>query len=168
MPTKLCSNGHVIDDATAFCPYCPRPPIPPTKMAIPAATAASGRAAHRPTQAFDVSSPLFGWVVALNGEHAGQAFELRSARVMIGKDPVECQVTLKDAGISTKHAEIFYVAERKEWCLEDLRSTNGTFLNDRVDRIDAREAIVDNDCFRVGKVRLIFKALPHSALSLDG
>jgi pSer/pThr/pTyr-binding forkhead associated (FHA) protein len=58
-----------------------------------------------------------------------------------------CQVRLDDTFVSAFHARIF----RREdgWYVEDLGSTNGTFLNDR--RVTSPVALAPGDRLKVGK-----------------
>ena len=47
----------------------------------------------------------------------------------IGRDPA-CEIQLSDDTVSNQHARLLY--RNKQWWIEDLLSTNGTFLNDEV------------------------------------
>ncbi len=49
-----------------------------------------------------------------------------SAEVMIGRDPA-CDLHIIDQTISGQHARLVY--RLSQWWVEDLQSTNGTFLN---------------------------------------
>jgi pSer/pThr/pTyr-binding forkhead associated (FHA) protein len=60
---------------------------------------------------------------------------------------------LEDVAVSGHHARISQV--QKVLFLEDLRSTNGTFVNEQ--KIDRRQ-LQDTDSIRVGAHRLIFRA----------
>jgi pSer/pThr/pTyr-binding forkhead associated (FHA) protein len=56
--------------------------------------------------------------------------------------------------MSSRHCEIR--AEGGTWMLRDLRSTNGTYVNDK--RIEQHE-LVDSDYLRLGECVLKFKSL---------
>ncbi len=84
----------------------------------------------------------------LKGE--GIPFEktaLLDDEVFIGRDPETCQIVLNDGETSTKHAVLKKIGLK--YYLEDLNSSNGTFLNDV--RIQ-KEEINKDDIFRIGKV----------------
>jgi len=68
----------------------------------------------------------------------------------IGRLP-DNAVVLDDAGVSGHHACI--IRDGEHFVVEDLQSTNGTFVNDR--RV-ARHALQHGDAIRIGKHRLTF------------
>ena len=75
---------------------------------------------------------------------------LSRREVTIGRDK-DCRICLPLVNISRIHARIVIVGE--EYRLEDLNSTNGTFVNGvRVSRCVLR----DNDQVRVGEARIAF------------
>lgn len=62
-----------------------------------------------------------------------QRFELDKPELSIGRHP-ECDIQIDDAAVSTHHARIIaqpsrYMADQTEVLIEDLGSTNGTFIN---------------------------------------
>lgn len=71
-------------------------------------------------------------------------------RVMIGR-LASCDVTLADANVSREHAA--FVREGAGWAVEDLDSTNGTYLNgERVTYARLR----DGDVVSVGASELVY------------
>jgi hypothetical protein len=58
---------------------------------------------------------------------AGLARSFNIPTLLIGRSP-ECDVCLDDATASAQHARLSY--HHNQWWLEDLRSRNGTLLND--------------------------------------
>ncbi len=54
--------------------------------------------------------------------------ELVAPETLLGRD-ASCHVTIPDSSVSQRHARIYH--SDAEWHVEDLGSTNGTFLNDR-------------------------------------
>jgi pSer/pThr/pTyr-binding forkhead associated (FHA) protein len=48
--------------------------------------------------------------------------------ITVGRDE-SCHVTIPDSSVSHRHARIYH--SDGEWYVEDLGSTNGTFVNDR-------------------------------------
>ena len=74
---------------------------------------------------------------------------LDGGTIQIGRDP-SCQIRPDDTYISQRHARI---ARRGEgWVVEDLGSTNGTYLNQRKVAVPTR--IEPGDRIRVGKTVL--------------
>ena len=57
-----------------------------------------------------------------------QSVDLVPPETMMGRDP-GCHVTIPDSSVSHRHARIYH--SDGEWYVEDLGSTNGTFVNDR-------------------------------------
>ena len=78
--------------------------------------------------------------------------ELAGERVTIGKG-VENDIVLDDTTVSRLHA----VCERfpAGWCINDLGSSNGTFLNG--ERIWAQQRLRHGDEVRIGGNRLLFR-----------
>lgn len=64
-------------------------------------------------------------VIVVNGEHAGQTADLSSGMVLIGRG-ADAAIRLDDDYASTRHARIVFADG--QWFVEDLGSTNGTYL----------------------------------------
>jgi len=79
---------------------------------------------------------------------------LRGVSVILGRHP-KCGVVLPDRTISAHHARITMV--REDCFLEDLGSTNGTYVNQQ--HIE-RSLLEDQDVISLGKYRIIFLADP--------
>lgn len=70
--------------------------------------------------------------------------------IILGRDP-GCDIPLKgDDTISTRHAQISY--HHGQWWVQDLASTNGTFLNQLT--LSAPTVITSGDEIRCGNARL--------------
>ena len=72
-------------------------------------------------------------------------FHFWQNEVMIGRAP-QCDITLNDEALSATHARISH--HHGQWWLEDLGSTNGTFLNQ--ERIKVSTVIITSDQFKCG------------------
>ena len=94
---------------------------------------------------------LVAWLIPLDGPQGGQLLELR-ARAIVGTAP-DCDVVVKDPSVSGRHAE--FVAQGNVFRVNDLGSTNGTFVNDR--RVTNAE-LVDGDTLRLGRTPFKFKS----------
>jgi hypothetical protein len=57
-----------------------------------------------------------------------QAVDLVPPETLIGRDAA-CHVKIPDSSVSHRHARVYH--SDGEWHVEDLGSTNGTFVNDR-------------------------------------
>jgi hypothetical protein len=87
----------------------------------------------------------------LDGDQAGTVFELRGDRAKLGRKP-DNDLVLRDEKCSGHHAEL--VLEDGRHVLRDLKSTNGTMIDDR--RI-TEIALTAGDIFQVGRVRIAFR-----------
>lgn len=65
-------------------------------------------------------------LVVTDGPLRGTTLPLRGNGILIGRNP-ECALILDDDFASSRHARIF--PDGETWWVEDLGSTNGTFLN---------------------------------------
>ena len=81
-------------------------------------------------------------------------FTLESERVTIGRSP-DADVSLEgDAKVSWLHAQLEMVGE--DWCVSDLSSTNGTFVNGT--RILGSQPVYGGDEVLVGSTQLLLRA----------
>ena len=81
-------------------------------------------------------------------EHT-EVVSFSSAVISIGRDPSnDCH--LEDATISAHHARLSY--HHKQWWIEDLDSTNGTFLNQ--ESVRESQVVVSGDQLRCGRLIL--------------
>ncbi|HPC05151.1 MAG TPA: FHA domain-containing protein [Anaerolineaceae bacterium] len=78
----------------------------------------------------------------------GKAFQV--PEVMIGRDP-SSDYPIQDETVSSRHAKLSY--HHNQWWVEDLTSTNGTFLND--ERLSTPTVIISGDLLRCGKIDLV-------------
>jgi pSer/pThr/pTyr-binding forkhead associated (FHA) protein len=83
------------------------------------------------------------------GSQAGLAADLASGVIMIGRG-ADCQLILEDDYVSTRHARV--VSTPNGIYIEDLGSTNGTYVNGQ--RITAPTTITLADTVRIGKTIL--------------
>ena len=96
-----------------------------------------------------VPEALFCWVA-----WASRTSSLSEGENVIGRDP-RCSVWLDVPGVSRRHAAIRVDSATRRVTLEDLGSTNGTFL--RRSRVRTEVAIEDGDEIKVGTVVLTIR-----------
>jgi adenylate cyclase len=90
-----------------------------------------------------------------------QTYSFTSGEVLIGRSP-ECQIVLKDFGISRQHARIFVDDEGVR--ITDLKSKNGTQVNG----VQVMEApLKDGDKILLGKFQLVLSKAIESKVVLD-
>src|SRR5919107_3869341 len=83
------------------------------------------------------------------GNQAGLAAELAGGVIMIGRG-ADCQLILDDDYVSTRHARV--VSGENGIYLEDLGSTNGTYVNGQ--RITAPTTVSLSDTIRIGRTTM--------------
>ena len=71
------------------------------------------------------------------------------AEIVIGRDPA-CDFILEDSTVSAQHTRLLF--RQGHWWVEDLRSTNGTFLNQ--EPVTSPLVITTGDDLRCGQAAL--------------
>ncbi len=69
--------------------------------------------------------------------------------IIVGREP-DCDFPLDDQTVSSQHARLSY--HQQQWWLEDLASTNGTFLNGEA--VTAPVVITHGDELRLGRLEV--------------
>jgi pSer/pThr/pTyr-binding forkhead associated (FHA) protein len=83
------------------------------------------------------------------GESDNNSKEFNQLEVYIGRS-ANSDFPIADHTVSARHSRLSY--HHNQWWLEDLRSTNGTYLND--ERVTVPTVIVTGDEIRCGQVDL--------------
>lgn len=91
----------------------------------------------------------------VRGGVEGKRFPLEAARIVVGRHP-NCQVVLESGVVSRQHAQI--LESHGTYYVEDLRSRNGTFINEK--QIEGRAELHDGDQIRLCDVTLRFIKSP--------
>lgn len=92
-------------------------------------------------------------LTVVNGPNIGRVFSVRDGETLIGRGK-ESHVRIDDAGASRAHARI--LIEDGHYILEDLHSTNGTFVaGRRVDRVE----LTSGDRIHVGPAVVVSFAI---------
>lgn len=159
------SCGQKLHPSWDECPYCGWKKGTPAGAAAAGAGGGAGGGAAAPsaggaqrTMALDMgaaptgSATMLGWFIPLEGPRVGELIELRG-RMTVGKSS-DNHIVIEDPSVSGKHAE--FVGSPTGFKLNDLGSTNGTFVNDK--RVQTHD-LVDNDNVTLGRVRFKYKSL---------
>ncbi len=97
---------------------------------------------------------MAGSVTILTGHDPGAVFELKTGNNDMGRSP-DVDIPIADAGLSRRHARI--VNEEGDYFIEDLGSTNGTFLNGV--RLSERKKLENGARIQVGETTVLRFAL---------
>ena len=93
------------------------------------------------------------------GQESKQQFS--QPQIMIGRD-TKCDVSMMDEALSAHHARLTH--HHGQWWLEDLNSTNGTFLNR--ERLTTPAVVITGDHFKCGNTLFSIQVEDSDGLSL--
>jgi hypothetical protein len=83
---------------------------------------------------------------------SGRTYSGTAPVAVVGRERSQAHIVLHDPNVSRKHAELRF--DGQNWHIHDLRSTNGTLVND----VDVDECILkDGDLLTVGLMNLEFR-----------
>lgn len=88
---------------------------------------------------------------AVKGLRPGQIFPLERPSAVLGRHP-DCDIVLDQKSVSRQHARILRI-DGKHY-IEDLRSRNGTFVNDQL--VHGRRLLQDGDRVRICDMEFVF------------
>ncbi len=125
-----------------------------TRRATPATPAPAGLSAVRQPAAPRQDAPardggLPRTLVVTQGSLKGTTISLGQAPILIGRAP-ECTLVLEDDYASGRHARLSL--QQGTWMVEDLGSTNGTFLGRN--RVQAPTPVSPGSSVRIGRTVL--------------
>ncbi|MEI8373393.1 MAG: SpoIIE family protein phosphatase [Planctomycetota bacterium] len=98
------------------------------------------------------------YLQVVNDAGTGTIQEMNKPELVLGRNS-DCDISIEDFGISRRHAQILHIQD--DFFLEDLHSTNGTFLNDQP--IHNRQKIANGDRIRISDITFEF----HHDVSLQ-
>ena len=121
-------------------------PVPASTIPEPEAEA-PGTApvpVRQPRRSRDLAGPTR--LVVTEGALRGTILPLGSSSVLVGRSP-SCTLVLDDDYSSSRHARLFQQGD--QWFVEDLGSTNGTFVGDH--RVESPTPVPTGTPVRVGR-----------------
>jgi hypothetical protein len=90
----------------------------------------------------------------LDGPNKGEVFQVDRDEMVVGRLPY-CDIVLAQKNVSRQHTRI--VRSGSEYSVEDMNSTNGTFLNGK--RVRQRTPLKDQDLIRIYNVSMLFREM---------
>jgi sigma-B regulation protein RsbU (phosphoserine phosphatase) len=109
-------------------------------------------------------------LTTISGPDPGKMYTLAKAKTVLGRHP-DCDVVIDVGAVSRYHAQI--VQEGADFFVEDLKSRNGTYVNEQI--ISGRHRLVPGDTVRVCEVsykfhtaHAVFPASPEATIGGSG
>jgi pSer/pThr/pTyr-binding forkhead associated (FHA) protein len=105
----------------------------------------------------------------MNGaENKGRTFELGKKTLFVGRSSSN-DIQINDPTVSRKHLKVYSGSELRMFFIEDLNSTNGTFLRDALIEPGEGFQVDDSDAVTIGKTVLRFEGVPSmDPLNING
>src|ERR1051326_7800122 len=99
-------------------------------------------------------------VVTLRGPDTGRQYPLNSERIILGRNH-DCPICLTGKQVSRRHAQIVHKSDG--YYLEDLASSNGTFINGH--RLAPHSPVIlgEHDTFQIGPYLFAVRAATPAA-----
>jgi serine phosphatase RsbU (regulator of sigma subunit)/pSer/pThr/pTyr-binding forkhead associated (FHA) protein len=101
-------------------------------------------------------------LVILQGPDPGRQFMIGPGTSLIGRQP-DANVYLESLAVSRSHAQI--VDEKNEYFVEDVGSSNGTFVNGQA--VSGRIALTDRDTLQIGPYLMVLRPDPQLGSNSD-
>jgi len=95
------------------------------------------------------------------GEGKESIQHFSQSEIMIGRD-TNCDLSMMDEALSAHHARLTY--HHGQWWLEDLNSTNGTFLNR--EKLTTPAVVITGDHFKCGNTLFDLRVEEENEVSL--
>src|SRR5262245_21119097 len=100
-------------------------------------------------------------LITLQGPEVGRFFPLHeTGSTSIGRQ-FDCAICLESPAVSRSHAHI--IGENGRYFIEDLGSSNGSFLNG--ERLKQRKQLTENDTLQIGPYQLALRQQAPAALA---
>lgn len=102
---------------------------------------------------------IIGLLVTYSTKPSGEIFNLYEGRNIVGRDPRESSIVVRDGNMSAKHLLILYRAIEGVYWASDMDSSNGTYINGEF--VSERVKLNTNDVIVIGATKFIFLAIPQ-------
>lgn len=89
-------------------------------------------------------------ILSILGNEEMQNRYFYEPEIIIGRDP-ECDFLIQDEAVSARHSRLSY--HNHQWWVEDMHSTNGTYLNQEL--LFTPTVMVSGDELRFGHINLL-------------
>src|SRR6516225_5549458 len=99
-------------------------------------------------------------LIILRGPDTGRHFPLRQDRTTLGRN-IDCTIPLTGKQVSRQHAHIYH--QEGQYYLQDLGSSNGTFLNGKRLTPNAPSLLTERDTFQIGPYLFGLRQAPPPA-----
>lgn len=95
--------------------------------------------------------------LSISKQEDTSSYTLVTTENLIGRAS-ECTVQLEDTTVSNLHARIYF--NQSQWWIEDLDSSNGTYLNG--DKLEQPTVLTDQDHLELGSLNGIIQIPPQT------
>ena len=95
-------------------------------------------------------------ILVVTGPNQGDYFPLGQRVIVVGRDE-GCPIQIVDERVSRKHVQIRFDQADDRYHALDMKSGNGTVVNDR--RISEAVSLADGDVIAIGVSELMFMAV---------
>jgi len=96
-------------------------------------------------------------LVIIEGNREGRAFELEDKTIFLGRS-IKNDIQIRDTAVSRKQLKIYPIGKR--YFVEDLKSTNGTYVNDQLISPGEGYEIGEGDTIAVGDTVIQLEFFP--------
>lgn len=83
-----------------------------------------------------------------------ETLEIKQTEVILGRDPNN-KIFIPNETVSAQHARLYF--SEQHWWINDLNSTNGTYLNNEL--IDRPCVLTDNDVIMIGQAKFAIQII---------
>ena len=115
----------------------------------------------------EVKLPVVGWLVAMNGVHRGDDYQIRGYNTMIGRDRGNKIVLTGDDCISRTHCSIRHYADNRSFYIYNANeASNPVYVNS--EPLHEHAQLHAYDVIKIGRTELLFVPLCGREFSWNG
>ena len=101
------------------------------RVEAPEKAAPSAGGARTVPHPFGAPKPRTAVLFGISGMYAGKQIPVPPEGIVVGRDPAHASLVVESPSVSRRHARISQGPVPDSWTIEDLNSTNGTFVMER-------------------------------------